>query len=175
MTVTASATAETSVAGNAFLPKTTEQFYHDADGNLTNDGRWTFTWDAENRLVRMVANTAVGPQQRIDLGYDWKGRRISKKVWNNTAGSGNPAVDQRFVYDSWNLIAVLGSSGSVVQSFAWGLDLSGSLQGAGGVGGLLVINDTVNGAHFCAYDGNGNIAALVKTDATVSARYEYGP
>jgi RHS repeat-associated protein len=29
--------------------------------------------------------------------------------------------------------------------------------------------------HFAAYDGNGNLTALVKTDQTVAARYEYGP
>jgi RHS repeat-associated protein len=30
--------------------------------------------------------------------------------------------------------------------------------------------------HFVAYDGNGNVAALVKaTDGSISARYEYGP
>lgn len=58
----------------------------------------------------------------------------------------------------------------------WGLDLSGSLDGAGGVGGLLMINSAANGAHFYAFDGNGNVAALVEgTDGTASARYEYGP
>jgi RHS repeat-associated protein len=58
----------------------------------------------------------------------------------------------------------------------WGLDLSGSMQGAGGVGGLLAVNDVANGAHFAAYDGNGNVAALIKgTDGTISAQYEYGP
>ena len=58
----------------------------------------------------------------------------------------------------------------------WGLDLSGSLQGAGGVGGLLAVNDVVNGTNFVAYDGNGNVAALVNaTDGTETARYEYGP
>jgi RHS repeat-associated protein len=58
----------------------------------------------------------------------------------------------------------------------WGLDLSGSIQGAGGVGGLLAVNDSANGVHFAAYDGNGNVAALVKgTDGTISAQYEYGP
>ena len=30
---------------------------YDADGNLTNDGHWAYTWDAENRLVKMAANT----------------------------------------------------------------------------------------------------------------------
>ena len=37
--------------GTVFLPQTPESFGYDADGNLTNDGRWTYTWDAENRLL----------------------------------------------------------------------------------------------------------------------------
>lgn len=44
--------------------------------------------------------------------------------------------EHRFVYDGWNLVAVLNSSLNMQQSFMWGLDLSGTLQGAGGVGGL---------------------------------------
>jgi len=54
--------------------------------------------------------------------------------------------------------------------------LSGTLDGAGGVGGLLMLNSTANGAHFYAYDGNGDVAALVKaSDGTLSATYEYEP
>jgi YD repeat-containing protein len=37
--------------------RTPEAFAHDADGNLTNDGRWSLSWDAENRLVEMVSLT----------------------------------------------------------------------------------------------------------------------
>jgi RHS repeat-associated protein len=58
----------------------------------------------------------------------------------------------------------------------WGLDLSGSLQGAGGVGGLIAITDAAQGTHFAAFDGNGNVAAVVKaSDGSVGATYEYGP
>ena len=64
---------------------------------------------------------------------------------------------------------------AVTKSFLWGLDLSGSMQGAGGVGGLLAVK--TNGvAHFCAYDGNGNVAALVNAvTGENAAQYEYGP
>jgi YD repeat-containing protein len=72
------------------MPQTPENFGHDLDGNLTGDGRWSYMWDAENRLIRMVAATAVGPQQRIEFEYDAQGRRIRKKVWNNTSGTGAP-------------------------------------------------------------------------------------
>jgi RHS repeat-associated protein len=65
-----------------------------------------------------------------------------------------------------------------VRSFVWGLDLSGSLQGAGGVGGLLFICDVPSAVGDCApaYDGNGNVAALVSmSGGTNCATYEYGP
>ena len=178
VTVTATEGANnTTVTGNNFIPKTAENFGYDADGNEISDGRWNYTWDGENRLTRLVANTAVGPQQRIDFAYDWRGRRISKKVWNNTAGTGTPMLDERYLYDGWNLLVQLNATNNVViRSYVWGSDLSGSLQGAGGVGGLLEVNDGVNGAHFCAYDGNGNVTALVKaSDGTISANYEYDP
>jgi RHS repeat-associated protein len=162
--------------GNVFLPKSPETFSHDLDGNLSSDGRWTYSWDAENRLVSLVANTAVGPQQSIKFEYDARGRRIGKKVWNNTAFNGTPALEQKFLYDGWNLSGVLNSSFALQTSFIWGSDLSGSMQGAGGVGGLLEVNDAVNGVHFVAHDGNGNVTALAKAaDGTVSAQYEYGP
>ena len=28
---------------------------YDLDGNLLSDGRWTYTWDGENRLVKMAS------------------------------------------------------------------------------------------------------------------------
>jgi YD repeat-containing protein len=68
--ITVAAAGQTSVSGNEFVPQTPEQFAYDADGNLTNDGRWTYTWDAENRLVSLAPNTAVGPRNSIKFGYD---------------------------------------------------------------------------------------------------------
>jgi RHS repeat-associated protein len=164
-------------SGNLFVPQTPEVFVYDADGNLTTNGQWVLTWDGENRLTRMVANTAVGPQQRIDFEYDWQGRRIAKKVWNDTAGTSGPKLSERFLYDGWNLVAQLNATNNaVVRSYLWGTDLSGSLQGAGGVAGLLAVSDAANGTHFASFDGNGNVMALVSaTDGSISARYEYGP
>jgi len=58
--VSVTATGETPVAGNVFVPQTPESFTPDADGNLTQDGRWFYIWDAENRLVQ-VESLASGP------------------------------------------------------------------------------------------------------------------
>ena len=102
---------------------------------------------------------------------------MQKKVYAWDTDHWSLTSDFRFLYDGWNLIAVVDSQSSLLKSFAWGLDLSGSLQSAGGVGGLLRITDYALGASaFYCYDGNGNVMALVDAaDGSVSARYEYGP
>ncbi|HEY5912544.1 MAG TPA: RHS repeat-associated core domain-containing protein [Verrucomicrobiae bacterium] len=177
--VNVTGTGETTVSGNVFVPRTPEGFGHDADGNLTSDGRWSYAWDAENRPIRMTASTAVGPQHWLEFEYDWRGRRIVKKI--GPIGSGTPTNIVKFLYDGWNLLATLNSLLATLNSFTWGLDLSGSLQGAGGVGGLLSVWDSSSlnnqpSTHFVAYDGNGNVSALVNAaNAVAVAQYAYGP
>jgi len=177
--VTNAAAGQASITGHVFVQTNHEQFYYDANGNLTDDGRWSYTWDAENRLVYLVANTAVGPQNSIKFEYDWQGRRIHKQVWPNTGWSGTPTNDVLFVYDGWNLLTELNATNSaVIRSYVWASDLSGTMQGAGGVGGLLFICDVPSAIGYCApaYDGNGNVAALVSlSGGTNCATYEYGP
>ena len=172
--------ATSNATGRVLLPQTPETSTYDSDGNLTQDGLWDYTWDAENRLVRMVSRTAVpeAARQALEFRYDWQGRRLSKTVSNWVTGHWSLITDHRFVYDGWNLLAVLNSDLSPLTSFTWGTDLSGSMQGAGGVGGLLWLTDrsAPTTRHFACYDGNGNLKALVNaTDNSVSASYDYGP
>ncbi|HOX60210.1 MAG TPA: RHS repeat-associated core domain-containing protein, partial [Verrucomicrobiota bacterium] len=167
-----------SSTGRVFLAKTPETFVHDADGNLTQDGRWAYTWDGENRLVTMEALSTVpaAAKLRVEFEYDWRGRRIGKtvKAWSGTSYTNVYVL--KFLYDGWNLAAELDANNAVVRSYLWGTDLSGSFQGAGGVRGLLAVNVATNGVHFPAYDGNGNIAGLVSASTgAVTARFEYGP
>ncbi|MGO8931773.1 MAG: RHS repeat-associated core domain-containing protein [Limisphaerales bacterium] len=167
-----------STVGQAFLPRTPEAPGYDADGNLTQDGRWTYSWDAENRLINLtsLSNAPTGSKLQLNFLYDSQGRRIQKIVSTNNGSAYYFQSTNRFVYDGWNLMAVLNPQSALVRSFVWGLDLSGSLQGAGGVGGLLEINDAVNGVQFAAYDGNGNVGDLVGgAGGTTTAQYEYGP
>jgi len=84
--------------------------------------------------------------------------------------------DLLLVYDGWHCIAELNTSHSALRTYVWGLDLSGTMDGAGGVGGLLMVNSTANGAHFYAYDGNGNVVGLsAAADGSETARYECEP
>lgn len=63
-----------------------------------------------------------------------------------------------FAYDGWNpvLETVMDHASGATNRihYLWGLDLSDSLQGAGGVGGLRCL--TLDGAtHIPCYDNNG--------------------
>ena len=179
-TVSVTNTGGGSTTGSVFVAKTPETFGYDADGNTTNDGRWTLTWDGENRLVNLTSlnTTPSASRLKLDFAYDGKGRRIQKIVsaWNGSAYVAQST--NRFVYDGWNLVAELNNVNGLIRSYVWGLDLSGNEQGAGGVGGLLQV--AYYGAQttncFAAYDGNGNLTALVNAaDGSVFATYEYDP
>ncbi len=168
-------------SGNVFLPKTAETYTYDADGNLTSDGRWTNKWDGENRLVD-ITSLSSGPNgslKSLQFAYDSRGRRYSKIVSNWTGSAWTRALHEIHLYDGWNLLGVLnGTNQAIVKSFLWGLDLSGSMQGAGGVGGLIAFTSWQSpaGTYFVAYDGNGNVMAVVDgSSGSLSARYEYDP
>ena len=91
------------------------------------------------------------------------------------------------MYDGWQMIAELdhtfatgtGLAGSAVnRTFLWGPDLSGTMTGAGGVGGLL--STTYQGITYEACsDANGNVTGLVPVSGmdagTLTARYDYDP
>ena len=144
---------------------------YDLDGNLTNYNGWAFTWNGENRLI---AATNTTTHTALAFAYDHMGRRIRKTVVSGVSPETNTTA---FIYDGWNLIAeesVQSVSSVVTNFYTWGLDLSGSLQGAGGIGGLLSAN--INGTNlFYSYDANGNVTALADANGATAAHYEYDP
>src|SRR5262249_25284467 len=90
-----------------------------------------------------------------------------------------PLATNHFVYDGWNLIAILDQTNGPLYSFTWGTDLSGTMQGVGGIGGLISMRVHVGilaGTYFYVFDGTGNVIALVNaSDGSVAAQYEYSP
>jgi RHS repeat-associated protein len=165
--------------GYVLFPKYSQSQTNDYDGNLTGDGLWTYTWDAENRLTKVesVSSLPNAAKRRLEFGYDHQGRRIWSKISTNN-GSYVVSRNTRFVYDGWNLVAELNATNNAPQrTYLWGNDLSGTLDGAGGIGGLVAIRDHGAGTyHFTCYDGNGNVMALVNAgDQSISAQYEYSP
>ena len=169
----------TNTIGKLFVPKTAETFSYDLDGNLTNDGRWSYIWDAENRITSFTRSSAapIGSRVKLDCQYDSKSRRTQKIVstWNGSSYVAQST--NKFVYDGWNLVAILDATNGLVQSFQWGTDASGTMQGAGGVGGLIsmtVHQGTNAGTYFYCFDGNYNVATLVNvTNGAIEAVYDY--
>jgi RHS repeat-associated protein len=85
-----------------------------------------------------------------------------------------PAATHTFLYDGWNLIkeTIQGQQSTTTNYFVWGKDLSDTLQGAGGVGGLLAVS--LNGSwHFPLYDNNGNVTAYADESGNIVATYSY--
>jgi RHS repeat-associated protein len=151
---------------------------HDADGNMTSgplpanvNANSTLVWDGENRLIQATVGTTGSV---VRYSYDSQSRRIAETVGTTT---------KLTVYDGWNPIAEYGRAGlqpaSLAKSFTWGIDLSGTLQGAGGVGGLLmtslITNNSITSNYFPTYDGNGNVSEYLNESGEVSAHYEYDP
>ncbi len=172
---------------SVYLPETVSYRY-DLNGNLLSDGRRGFDYDDENQLIRVTITNST----RSDFAYDGKMRRRVRVecTWVSGAWVTNEIV--RYVYDG-NLVIqerhfvpqpVVEILRQVI-SYTRGKDLSGGLQGAGGIGGLLARSDSLSTIAFGgggptphAYnhaDGNGNITCLIDTNQVVVAKYLYEP
>jgi len=160
----------TQISSNVGWVKPTE---HDDDGNLLTCDGASYTWDAENRLIAVEPQTPAPGARKVAFTYDYMSRRVQKQVFDYADGSWVVAADTRFLYDGWNLIREVSSQNNQTVHYIWGLDLSGSLQGAGGIGGLLSRIDT--SAYHYTYDGNGNVGQLVDDAGIIAAHYEYDP
>ena len=131
--------------------------------NVSTPENATLDWDAENRLIGAVVGT-----ETATYVYDSQSRLIYRE---------QGASKVCYVYDGWNRIAEYsgtGSGQSLIRTYTWGMDLSGTMQGAGGVGGLLAIEegpDTV----YPTYDGNGNVSEYVDQAGAEVAHFEYDP
>lgn len=160
--------------GHVFLARTPEAFAYDADGNLIQDARFRYEWDAENRLSVAETRTnlqSMTPRVRLTFAYDNQGRRVHKTVEDGyTAGAYSTTNVTTFVWDGWLPIEEAGTGFTNLTT--WALDLSGGFQGAGGVGGLAAISRSGT-TYFAACDGLGNVTEYVDTNGVVVAHREY--
>lgn len=162
--------------GSLIIPPATQTQQFDADGNLTSDGIYGYTWDAENRLIKIethpAAVTAGIPYQRVEMAYDSQWRRIRRDRFS--ASSGSPVETTRYLWAGWRCLADLGTSNSFTKCYTWGLDQAHRLHLGDSNNALLWTHDLVrNERHFCHYDGNGNIAGLSDAAGNHSAEYFY--
>lgn len=159
-------------------------YQYDLDGNLTSDGKWSYEWNGENRLVKMETLRGSGFQAgdlRLKFAYDYMGRRFKKETMEYNASSEDFELQSTtwFFYDGWNMIheqtTDSQTQAATTKSHVWGLDLTRTLQGAGGVGGLLatILSDGADAVYYPVADANGNITGYVDESGTVVASYGY--
>jgi RHS repeat-associated protein len=157
-------------------PTLPQQFVWDLNGNMTSDGQRNFIWDNENRLIAIETKANLGlPQLRSEFLYDAQSRRIQKKDMSGWRGSAYATTNITiYIWDGWLLLAELNGDNSIRACNVHGLDLSRSLQGVGGIGGLLCrIESGTN--YLFTFDGNGNVTDVLDANANIVAHYEYDP
>jgi RHS repeat-associated protein len=153
-------------------------FVYDANGNLLSDGSRNFAYDDENQLISVwVANS-----WRSDFVYDGLMRRRIRREYSWASGIWNLKSEIRYTYDGNLVIQERDANNLATVTYTRGIDLSGSLQGAGGIGGLLARTDNrllaIGDRSAHAYyhsDGNGNVTSLVNGSGAVVAQYLYDP
>lgn len=166
---------------------------YDADGNLTfSDLTWqAYNYDDENQLVNWYyygagTNGNGEPTSwddlRTDFIYDGLGR-LRKRVeyWAGGFTWGWSLLSETcYLYDGMRVIQERNSGNTPTVSYTRGTDLSGSLEGARGTGGLLARSHGNSGGNWSTHnfyhaDGNGNITYLVNSSQSLAAKYRYDP
>ena len=154
---------------NEFLPVSVN-LTCDLNGNLTSDGLHGYGYDCANELT----SETVTNGWRNEFVYDGFGRRRVRKEYAWSGGAWAETNEVHYVYDGMNVIQERDGSNNPKVSYTRGLDFSGTMAGAGGIGGLLARTDS-SGSAFYHADGNGNITMLVNSSGAVLAKYLYDP
>ena len=156
-----------SAAGNRTLEWT-------MNGNLASDGTWQYVYDLNNKPILVSPMSAEIGSCRIRSEYDYAGRRTRKTVERFDGAEWAVESVHDYLYDGWNVVQEEISSGeeTVCKQFFWGLDLAGTLQGAGSVGALMAVS-VGTALYFPVYDAHGNIVEYVDETGAPVAAFEY--
>ncbi len=142
---------------------------------IVSDALQDYEWDAAGRLASARDPNAWRGDPWWSFEYDHRGRRVMKRNWTVLGNWSPPDGHSVYFYDGWNLVHEIRVSGSYQTShvdYFWGPDLSGTLQGAGGVGGLVAVS--INGFfYFPGYDNNGNVVGYWDESGSLVAEYSY--
>lgn len=90
----------------------------DKNGNLTDDGRRTYQWDAWNRL-RKVFRKADG-QPIAEYTYDSHNRRLRKVITNGGLEGTTPNGRTDFYYDGWRVMEEHDVNDAILQQYTYG-------------------------------------------------------
>ncbi len=121
---------------------------YDANGNLTNDGANTYTWDARNHLAGITGSNTSS------FLYDADGRRAQKTI-NGTS--------TQFLYDGLNPVQEL-QNGAPSANLVTGLGVDEYFQRTDSTGARDYLTDIL-----------GSTLALTDSSGTIQTWYTYDP
>lgn len=136
-------------------------FTYDANGNLTNDGTYTYEYDFENRLIKA---TVIASASEAIYQYDPFGRRITK------SGTLTP-TPQSYLYDGDQIIEtypcdLTAGTCALSQSFLYGSGIDEPLE--------LTDHPTLT-KHYYHQDGIGSVTQITDSTGAVQESYFYSP
>ena len=127
---------------------------HDLNGNITDDGKNTYVFDAENKLIQST-NKATGAV--TTYAYDAEGRRVKKS--SSFPGLTGESI---FLYSGNQLVEEHSSTGTVWTVHGLGID--------------DVNRITKNGVNFYPLTNDqGSVYAVTDSAGNVLQRYDYSP
>jgi RHS repeat-associated protein len=126
-------------------------FTYDDDGNMLSDGTRTFSWDAENRLVKVITGTDMR-----EWVYNGAGLRVARKL--------NGAVSKQWVWDGTTLREQRDAANNVTRRYYGQGVVQGATLPAAATDKLCYTRDHL-----------GSIRELVDGTGALRARYEYDP
>lgn len=129
-----------------------ESISYDKNGNRTSDGKFTYTWDAEDNLTAVTKKGEDKPFATYT--YDEKGNRIQKTVNGNV-------TNYFYDGDSLNVLYETDAENNVTKSYTYGD--SGQL-----------LSYTENGKkYFYHYNAHGDVIAISDSTGKTVAKYQY--
>lgn len=179
-------------------PSPANALTYDSNGNIASaqSGHSAYAYDDENRLIEWAhyQNSPSNPTAGdtiTELAYDGLGRlrQRAEYVYPNSGIGQLPSpantnwqlvAATAYIYDGLRVIQERDSNNVPVVSYTRGTDLSGSLEGAGGIGGLLARSSGYSGGNWSTHnyyhaDGNGNTTYLETSAQGLAASYRYDP
>jgi RHS repeat-associated protein len=182
---------------------------YDGNGNLvsSHSGKVSLVYDDENQLIQWFqyqsgSTCLLNGDLRTDFVYDGLRRlrqRVEYMYETNSSSSSSPPPSggggggppcnvggwtnlstTDYIYDGKRVIQERDASNTPTVSYTRGPDLSMTLEGAGGIGGLLARTSGYSGGNWATHyfyfaDGNGNITYMLDNSQNSVATYRYDP
>jgi RHS repeat-associated protein len=155
----------------------------DPAGNLANRTNNTLVENFQvNALNELTTNTNGGTltsNWMSQFSYDGKMRRRIRQEYTWNGSSWTQTNEVYYVYDGNLVVQERDINNLPTTTYTRANDFSGSLDGAGGSGGLLArtaqsyVDAPLAGHSFYHADANGNITMLINSEQAIVAKYLY--